>query len=212
MIKSTPFPLFYSSFCLSGPPPLDLYVCELQHGYAGARAHVVRRVEGVAFRDVELLWAQLWEVPLGMRPRARPRAARPDARLRALEAIRDPGSPLEEALVGRPRWPWLDLLCAPTRGMCARPDPSDEGPAAVHVISGDADSARPRVPYVPLRGGEPTIVECSCGRFWVPDAWRCLPVVGLQDCGDGRWAELRNCVCMSTRAAELASDGDPYVF
>lgn len=51
----------------------------------------------------------------------------------------------------------------------------------------------------------PPIKVCGCEREYTAADWRCLPLVGRQDDGDGGYLELRNCVCRSTIAVEVSS-------
>ena len=40
------------------------------------------------------------------------------------------------------------------------------------------------------------VAHCKgCGTYYTPDTWRELPMVGVQDMGDGEACELRNCQC-----------------
>jgi hypothetical protein len=42
------------------------------------------------------------------------------------------------------------------------------------------------------------VAHCGgCGCDYTADTWRDLPLVGVQDCGDGTGVELRNCQCLA---------------
>lgn len=51
----------------------------------------------------------------------------------------------------------------------------------------------------------PVACRCLCGQFFTEAEWKRRPYRGLQECGNGKFLELRDCTCGSTLSIPSAS-------